>query len=80
MKRSVELRLKLNQPQTNWILTSIFEALEDDEEITLFETTHTDEYITVYIQFRCYHQPDWVITLIRDQLQPGEQLLDFKLK
>lgn len=80
MKKSVELKLKLNQPQTNWILTSIFEALEDDEEITMFETTHTDQYVTVYIQFRCYHQPDWVITLIRDQLQPGEQLLDFKLK
>lgn len=78
MRKSIELKLKLNDPQTNWILDGIFEALEDDEEILVFETTHTDTHITVYVQLRCYHDLEWIVALVKDQLEQGEQLLEYK--
>ena len=73
---SIFMKLKLDKPTTDWVEECVFDSLEDDEEITLFETTHTPEYSTVYIKIKAYHKPTWIPTLIQDHLFKDERIIE----
>lgn len=78
--KSILLKLKLQDRDTTWVYDSIFDALEDDEEIVLFETTWLDDEASIYIKFKAYHQLDWIPQLVKDQLNPGERFLEAQYK
>lgn len=85
MQKTILLKLLLLDPDTTWISDAVFEALEDDEEILIRETTIKDAHdnfyeVSVYLKLQAYHQLDWIERLVVDQLNPGEVLLHSEYK
>lgn len=85
MIKNITLKLRLQSPDTGWIQDSIFEALEEDEEMKVFETTVTGGdsdtnmcYVTIYCKMQAYHNLEWITKMVLDQLEPGETMLDVK--
>lgn len=85
MTKTILLKLLLKDPNTQWIVDGVFEALEDDEEIVLAETTIKDSVdmkyeVAVYLKLQAFHQLDWIYQMVKDQLEYGEVIMHVEYK